>query len=502
MKKKFFTKIFGTIAVIALTLGIAACGYDSTSSGDHKDNPPPTTEPSDTQKPDDDKKTETPEIPDHFGENADFRYSLENNQVSILQWVNKTATEVILPETIENTAVTSIGERAFSYCDNITSITIPNSVTSIGVEAFSGCSSLTSITIPNSVTSIDVYAFYDCDKLVEAINYSSLNITKGSSDNGYVAFYALNVKNGGNSDIVNQNGCLFYTDNETNYLLGYVGSATDLDLPANYSGNAYEIYKFAFKFCSRLTSITIPDGVTSIGNFAFKSCSKLTSITIPNSVTSIGDYYAFENCENLQYNEYDNALYLGNDNNPYVALIKAKSQDITNCTISDKCKVVGSSAFSGCSKLTSITIGTGVTFIGRSAFSGCSNLTEVIWNAENCTKAGSNYSGIFSGCTNLTTVTICNTVKTIPDQAFYGCSSLKSITISDSVTSIGSSAFGRCSGLTEVYYKGDKNEWDKINISSNNENLAGATRYYYSATKPTTSGNFWHYNSKNEIEKW
>ncbi len=70
------------------------------------------------------------------------------------------------------------------------------------------------------------------------------------------------------------------------------------------------------------------------------------------------------------------------------------------------------------------------------------------------------------------------------------------------VTSIGASAFSYCSGLTEVYYKGDKTEWDKINISSRNEDLTSATIYYYSETKPAEAGNFWHYGANGEIVKW
>ena len=79
-------------------------------------------------------------------------------------------------------------------------------------------------------------AFYGCYKLVEVINYSSLNITKGSSSNGYVAYYALNVKKGGSSEVVNQDRYLFYTYDSVNYLFGYVGTETELTLPNNYNG--------------------------------------------------------------------------------------------------------------------------------------------------------------------------------------------------------------------------------------------------------------------------
>ena len=207
-------------------------------------------------------------------------------------------TSVTIPD-----RVTSIGSSAFKYCSGLTSITIPDSVTTIDFSAFYNCSGLTSVTIPDSVTSIDNYAFYNCSrltsvtignsvtsigswafdgccKLVEVINKSGLNITKGSSYNGCIAYYALNVKKNGTSDIVNYDGYLFYTYNKTNYLLGYVGvnTATKLMLPDNYNGSNYEIYKYAFYNCSGLTSVTIGNSVTSIGDSAFRGCSGLTSI--------------------------------------------------------------------------------------------------------------------------------------------------------------------------------------------------------------------------------
>ena len=182
-------------------------------------------------------------------------------------------TSIMIPDSVKY-----IGYSAFNGCSSLTSIIIPDSVTSIGWGAFMNCSGLTSVTIGNSVTSIGEYAFYGCNKLVEVINNSSLNITKGSEDNGYVAYYAINVKKGGSSDIVNKDGYLFYTYDNVNYLLGYVGTDTELVLPENYNGNNYEIYRCAFCMCRELTSVTIPDGVTSIGEYAFDGCSGLKEI--------------------------------------------------------------------------------------------------------------------------------------------------------------------------------------------------------------------------------
>ena len=165
-----------------------------------------------------------------------------------------------------------------------------------------------------------------------------------------------------------------------------------------------------------LTSITIPDSVTSIGGSAFYNCTGLTSITIPDSVTSIG-YSAFYGCSGL-----------------------------TSITIPDSVTSIGDYAFYGCTSLTSVTIGNSVTSIGYSAFSGCTSLTSVTIG-NNVTSIG-NYA--FYNCSGLTSITIPDSVTSIGSYAFYGCSGLTSITIPDSVTSIGTYAFQNCTGLTSA----------------------------------------------------
>ena len=140
-----------------------------------------------------------------------------------------------------------------------------------------------------------------------------------------------------------------------------------------------------------ITSLSLPDGLTSIGRGAFLGCSSLTSITIPNSVTSIG-YGAFSGCSSL-----------------------------TSITIPNSVTSIGTSAFLDCTSLTSVTIGNSVTSIGNGAFGGCSSLTSI---------------------------TIPNSVTSIEDNAFYDCSSLTSVTIPNSVISIGSGAFYHCSQVT------------------------------------------------------
>ena len=197
-----------------------------------------------------------------------------------------------------------IGNSAFNSCYRLTSVVIPDSVTSIGYGAFYCCISLTSIVISDSVTSIGDRAFEDCYKLVEVINKSRhITISKGSSSNGCVGYYALSVSNRDDSYVsklnTDENGYITYSDGLEVILVGYIGSEKDLIL----SSNITKIYKYAFASCYSLTSVVIGDSVTAIGDWAFSGCSSLTSIEIPNSVTSIGNL-AFGWCGSLTSIEY------------------------------------------------------------------------------------------------------------------------------------------------------------------------------------------------------
>ncbi|MEE0917283.1 MAG: leucine-rich repeat domain-containing protein [Bacteroidales bacterium] len=227
-----------------------------------------------------------------------------------------------------------------------------------------------------------------------------------------------------------------------------------------YQGTTYNVtyigYR-AFRSCSSLTSVTIPNSVTSIGNHAFENCSSLTSVTIPNSVTYIGDA-AFYNCNSLTSITIPNSVTsIGSEDFHAVGAFQNCSS-LTSITIPNSVTYIGNKTFFGCSSLITITIPNSVTSIGRAVFYGCSSLTSVSLGTGitslmyyNSNGKSPTY-GFFHDCSSLTSVIFednSNLTK-IGYWTFYNCSSLTSITIPNSVTYIGSGAFENCSSLTSV----------------------------------------------------
>ncbi len=197
-------------------------------------------------------------------------------------------------------SVTEIGSQAFYGRANLDKLVIPEGVTEIGYMSFYGSSGITNIIFPDSLTYIAPFAFcynYDlvsvtlgvglsnigvaafggCDKLIEVVNKSNLAITVGSDDYGSVAYYALYIV-ADTSKIVNWHNYLFCTYLGKNYLLGYVGDNTTINLPISYNGHSYEIYQYAFCSNNDVVSVNIPETVQNIGHLAFAWCNALTDV--------------------------------------------------------------------------------------------------------------------------------------------------------------------------------------------------------------------------------
>jgi len=388
---------------------------------------------------------------------------------------NTTITEYVLPENL-----TSIGNGVFIDCASLTSITIPKNVTSIGDEAFNACYSLSSITcyaVEPPVLGEYVFANIDrkniplyvpkasIDKYKAAEQWKDFRIEAASNMCGDHLFWE--IKDGvliitGYGDMWNWEGL------GDNYAPWYDDSKniTSIQLPEGLTS----IGDCAFYYCDALESITIPAGVTSIGEYAFLVCDALESITIPAGVTSIGTYafacYALKTinvaAENEHYCDVDGVLF----NKSKTVILQYPSgrteesytvpdgvteigegafylSGVKNIHLPEGVTVIGASAFSD-SGLSTIDLPSTLTYIGKDAFYRIPLMTidipEGVTSIEEAT---------FAECM-LQSIHLPASLTSIGESAFYSCAYLESIDIPTAVTSIDESAFQNCWGLKSV----------------------------------------------------
>ena len=400
-------------------------------------------------------------------------YNFSETEATVTSGDNKYTGNVTIPSTVTSNgvtySVTKIGEYAFFWCSDLTSVTIPNSVTEIGSSAFSECSGLTSVHITDLAAWCNIRFF----------------------DNPL--FYAKH---------------LFMDGNEI----------TDLVIPNSVTSIGLK----SFFGCTGLTSVTIPNSVTEIGWGAFSGCSNLTEV-ISEITEPFYEQGAFDNISSscvltVPHGKTDNYIEKGWTTSVFQGGIKenlvlvdgiyyslARSSKQATVTYGDTqytgsviipetityngvtytVTVIGERSFYYDSDMTSVIIPKSVTSIEYCAFYECSGLTSVTI-PNNVISIG---HSAFAYCSGLTSVTIGNSVTEIAVSAFQSCYGLTEVTLPNSVTAIGELAFGYCSGLKDVYcYAKNVPTTNDVfyhsPISSATLHVPAASLYAYNTTSP------------------
>lgn len=340
-----------------------------------------------------------------------------------------------------------MGDGAFSGCESLSNIELPESLQTISTLCFYGCYKLSTIKVnpANTYLATDGKAIFNKDKTVlyTAIPVTSYNVPSTVRELRYYAF--SNQKD--MTSITLPEGLV----NISSYAFEFCSKLEHLVIPSTVDS----IGENAFSECSGLFSINIPGSVTSIGQKVFNYCSGLTSINIPEGVTSIGD----------------NAFYL--------------CSGLTSISIPEGVTSIGRSAFYKCSSLASIAIPEGVTSIGENAFYSCSALQQInipqgIKNLADAVLSGTgiktldipssvNYIGekAFRNCESLQSIKLPEGLTLLNDELFDGCKQLSDIQIPSTVTTIKKAAFNDCKALKTITLPASLSTFENSSWSEN-----------------------------------
>ena len=415
----------------------------------------------------------TPNTPDSF-----FNFSFSESSSSYIISANNEKTlpeNIVIPSKHNGYPVSRIGLKAFYSQEKIKSVSIPSSITSIGEYAFFNTKELKSISIPNSVTSIEKCAFQysgikslKLSNNLQIITYGSFNACRNlqsvviPAKAKYIEDFAfescssiesIRIQNSepeiGMNAFANCNKLKSINIPEDSYIDTFLFSHSDLLKGSEYKNviylgdnnnpytylyktkdttlTTYEIHpdckiigSYAFQYCNNLQALTLNDGVKTICTYAFKD-SGIQTLVVPDSITHINDDLSI--ISNLH--DYEDGLYLGYRDNPYLVLVDISDTNISSFTVHPDCRIIANSALKDCSGLESVTLNSSITEIGKYAFSNCTSL-QTITIPNNVTFLGAN---AFNNCSSLKSITLNESIRRMGDSVLYGCNNLSSLTL-------------------------------------------------------------------------
>ena len=388
----------------------------------------------------------------------------------------------------ENTAITScefhpdtkiVAQNAFENCTSLQNVTLSDGLLTIAENAFFNCNQikyteyqgsfyLGSATNPyfslvkRKKFTTSKCVLHDDTKRIESGAFAKTEISSITFPQG-LAFISANAFDSatGNFDVILPNGVLVES-----YAF-YSARIHALTIPQNA-----EFQSYAFQ-SSYVKTATFENGCTKVSPGIFYGCCSLTSVTLPESITDIGNA-AFRQSSSLKSIELPSKLIrIGKD-----AFMGCSA--ITSVTFPNTLKEIGNYAFSGCKGISSLYLPANITHIGENAFSNCSKLTNVIIDSHITILEKS----IFFNSSELESIYLPSTLKKIGSHAFAECKRLKMITVPEGVTEIGKSAFYNCIRMSIVNLPRSLNKIDAGAFS------CGSTLFSATITYPGTENEF------------
>ncbi len=377
---------------------------------------------------------------------------------------------VRLPDTLEQIAI-----GTFKGCCALESIAIPDGVGVIREEAFKGCTALKTVELPGSLKSVEAFAFADCSALEEIIFDGSegewVLIFKSSGWNEGIGAYTLVCLK--QPEMTDDLIYSLHTDGMYYSVKGIRDSEkTDIIIPSTHEGlPVLKIDDGAFENCHHLVSVTIEEGVESIGARAFYQCNRLYSVDLANTIRTVGEQ-AFGNCYALRFVNMPDALETISDG------LFEYCRDLRHIVLPIMLKHIGRDAFRGCTSLTpelpdglvsigeqafydcafeTIVFPESLQFIGEGAFYNCYQLKEAVLPGDLMVLP----KNVFAQCTSLYSVVLPQNLVEMCEGAFRGCTGISFITIPESVKSIEAGVFQYVFNLS-ISYEGTKYAWMMI----------------------------------------